>query len=161
MSLSTIAEVRDGRLALKVLRRKHSGDLLFAVDRVQMHRVVFGVLLSAYEVRQLVDFVQPYALLPARRAEPSAEQTLTFQGSHHRAPEYAQISTAINQAKNTTRSTNGSITVLPSLPEFTYLYTCPQCGSHAPSNFSVPSSDGLNLRLCPNCQCVYPVEKRG
>lgn len=158
MSFVRLSEVRRGRLVLKVLKRRHSDELLLAVDVVRMDRVVFGVLLSWPEVQSLFDFVRGDVQLPVLRMpveEPEQLGLEVFSGELSRAEIGMAIRVVSGAEEN--QSKRSAITVLPSLPEFRYVYTCPNCGCHVPSIFRVPSNDGERLRLCSNCQHVYEV----
>ena len=157
MSFGRIAETRDGRLALKVLKRRHSGELWLAVDTVRRGHVSFGVLLSWHEVRSVLDFAQELGLAIDRPQSGFPGERLSL-NSFQETLTRAEIEAAIHKtADNKEHQSTATITVLPSLPNFTYVYTCPKCGCHVPSDFSVPSDYGVRLRLCSNCQHVYPV----
>ena len=159
MSFTRIAVSRRGRLLLKVLKPRHSGELMLAVDTVRMNRLVLGVLLSWTEVHWLVEFVQGNTALPDRsRFQESEPQQLSLK-SFSDALAQAEIGMAIRDVSghDECQDKRPSITVLPSLPKFRYLYTCPRCGCHAPSIFRVPSNDDEKLRLCSNCKHVYEV----
>ena len=158
MSFVRLSEVRRGRLVLKVLKRRHSDEHLLAVDVVRMDRVVFGVLLSWPEVQSLFDFVRGDVQLPVLQVPVEQPEQLSL-GAFSGELSQAEIGLAIREASGVDGYQNGRnvITVLPSLPKFRYLYTCPRCGCHVPSIFRVPSDDGEQLRLCSNCQHVYKV----
>ena len=54
--------------------------------------------------------------------------------------------------------------VLPSMPEYRYVYTCPRCECHVVSNLRVVGEgmrpDGV---ICGHCECMYawrPPEQR-
>ena len=159
MTLTRIAGSRRGRLVLKVLKRRHSGELMLAVDTVRMNRLVLGVLLSWTEVRWLIEFVQGGIALPDRPQFQETEPQQLSPSQYADALARADISMAIRQASSHDERENkrAVITVLPSLPKFRYLYTCPHCGCHAPSIFRVPNNGDEELRLCSQCKHVYEV----
>ena len=160
MSLAKVSESRNGRLVLKVLKRRHSGERLLAVDVVRFDRVVFGVLLSWSEVQWLFDFVRGDVHLPELQGSLEEPVQLGLD-SFSSALSQAEIGGAICEASRVDGGRNGRtvITVLPTLPKFRYLYTCPRCRCHAQSIFRVPCNEGEQLRLCPNCRHVYEVKK--
>ena len=54
------------------------------------------------------------------------------------------------------------IRVLPSLPEFRYVYSCPRCGSHRGSMLKVDSGDSIErVKICGVCAHVYQDPKSG
>jgi len=159
MSLTRIAVSRRGRLLLKVLERRHTGELMLAVDTIRLNRLVLGVLLSWTEVRWLVEFVKGNNGLPDMPETQEAGPQQLSLSQYADALAQADISMAIREAssRDERESKRPVITVLPSLPKFRYLYTCPHCRCHAPSILRVPSNDGEKLRLCSNCKQVYEV----
>lgn len=147
--LERIVDIRRGDLILKVLRRLATGEFVFAVDKVVGNRRVWGPLFSEEDVRWLRDVVDKQVALEAGQCKNGYMRYAATIAPIDPVAR-AEIEGAIKQAQDE----ESDIRVLPIMPEFRYLHTCPQCGGHVASRLD--GFGGPGLKACSFCSRVYP-----
>lgn len=155
MTLTQLLELRKGSHNLRLFRSVESGGLFAAVDKVVGSTTIRGPFLSESDIRCLVDIVHRHKYIRARhwharaRALAMVQEPVAKQTSYEIQGAQLEIEEAIRR----TSEKSSPITVVPSLPKFTYTYTCCICGSHVESHLRL--APGSALKLCANCGYVH------
>ena len=163
MSLRKQFQLRKGTVSLGVFRSEHDGRVLVSFDKDFVSRRVKGPLFTEGEMYDLLEVIKDYDELESKVVHGRANRMLVpSPRQFDTAKAAAEIESAIAKAsrveQHEVRSSNVSapsvrITVIPSLPEFRYVYTCPRCSSHVARELGL--TGGLALLLCPICNYVY------
>jgi len=143
MAFSKLAEVRTGKLALKLLRSVESSGLFLAVDRVVDGRSVRGLFLSESDVRSFVGLFEEHGVVLARWSHSNRVRSARRLGGED---------AALQEETKKPSEKYSAITVLPTMPEYRYVFTCGVCGCHVRSRVGV--GPGVTLSVCRNCQHV-------
>jgi hypothetical protein len=88
-----------------------------------------------------------------RDLEVSSEEQST--STHINISAEDEIALAIEEARKAPGKKAPVITVLPTLPGFRYVHTCPHCDSHVARQLG--PTGGLALSMCPICNHVYRI----
>jgi len=167
MTLQKLIQLRQGTVALKVFKDAGSGKLLFSLDKDMGSRKVMGPLFAEDELYQVLDLMLDYDEWEsgAFHGKPNRRARGTAWVSDEEAVR-TEIQTAIEKAANETTPASREdeqtphqqtdIQVLPALPEYSYVHTCPACGCHVASGSILPG--GSVMTLCAWCSHVYYVE---
>ena len=162
MSIGVIKDVWAKEKSFKVLRVRETGRILIGVDRFDGVRRVKGPLLSEEDLMQLLGLMSEHSRtevlssLPGtkeRDLEVSSEEQST--STHINISAEDEIALAIAEARKAPGKKAPVITVLPTLPEFRYVHTCPHCDSHVARQLGL--TGGLALSMCPICNHVYRI----
>ena len=158
MAFKKLYEMHLGKVDLKLFRSVESKGLFIAVDKVVDGRTRRGPFLSEADVRLLVRLLARHkAPHPGERTDgPLLPKELPAEEMPSSPPENApaqlEIQEALAKARNQP-SKGGTITVLPSMPEYKYAHTCSICGCHAESLVRI--APGVAFKLCPACKNVH------
>lgn len=156
MTLTKLMEVQKGKRTLRLFRAVESGMLFVAVDKVVGARTIKGPFLSEHDLRGFLDIVNRHKEKRREwakfRAERQPEQALQSEAQvlHVDGATQLEIEEAICRARERQRT---KITVIPSLPKYTYCHTCKVCGCHIESHLRL--GPGTALKLCPSCGNVH------
>ena len=172
MTLHKLIQMRQGAVSMKVFREARSGGLLFSLDKDLGSRKLMGPLFAEEELYLLLDIMLDYDEWesgafhdqPNRRIR---NNTPVSSGSQESVQEEIQaaITEAVKEAtpwrkvradEGMASSSQATIQVLPSMPEYRYVYTCPNCRGHVASQSVL--SGGNIMSLCGWCDHVNHVE---
>jgi hypothetical protein len=171
MTLNKLIQLRQGVVSMKVFKDTGSGKLLFALDKDLGSRRVMGPLFAESELYELLDIMLDYDKWesgafhgkPNRRvlhqAVDLAEQEDVRNEIHTAIQKAAtsRLACAVDQTAGNMTHSGTRIQVLPTLPEYSYVHTCPKCGCHVAS-LSILPPGGSIMSLCGWCNHVYHVE---
>ena len=156
MTLIKLLEVQKGKRSLRLFRAVENGMLFVAVDKVVGTRTIKGPFLSERDLRCFLDIVnrhkdkrREWAKMRAGKDSEAAPEILGTV-RHDRGIAKLEIHEAIRRARGSKR---GEITVVPSMPKYTYCHTCSICGCHIESHLRL--GPGTALKLCPNCEHAH------
>ena len=156
MTLTKLLEVQKGKRSLRLFRATETGILFVAVDKIVGTRTIKGPFLSERDLKCFLDIVDRHKdkrrQWAKMRAGKSAKLDAEIPGPATYDPGTAQleIEEAIRKAREVQE---GRITVIPSLPKYTYCHTCSICGHHVEAHLLL--GPGTALKLCPNCNHVH------
>lgn len=172
MSLTKQIQLRKGTVSLSVFKGEEDGKVMVSLDKDFVSRRVKGPLFSEAEIYDLVEIIRDYDEWESRVVNGRANERLMAKTTipqrvssvgYDAAVAQREIEEAIrrvscerlggHQAAQAAIPSNGQarITVLPTLPKFRYLHTCPKCGCHVQSTLRLA---GATLRVCPACDRV-------
>ncbi len=151
MQFATLREIRRGSLVFRILRSLADGKRFVAVDRWERGALVHGPLISERNFGRLWRLIGDH-VTPGFGAPNTSLETLADRPSNR-----DKIQDAIQEASVRDEATSGgAITVLPSMPEYRYVNTCPDCGCHVASFGRL--GVGSNVKVCSGCGHVYPAQ---
>jgi hypothetical protein len=155
MALAKLIEVQRGRLSLRLFRSTDTSKFFLAVDKMVNGRRFRGPFFSEADVRCLVDLLDKHKHLRHRETKHEDRQSsgMATQGGTSVKYDRVEAQLEIAEAIRRVYKRGSSITVLPSMPKFTYRHTCCVCGSHVTSRLNL--SGGVALELCPSCEHVH------
>ena len=160
MTLAKLLEVQRGKRSLRLFRSVESGTLFMAVDKVVGTRRIRGPFLSESDIRCLVDLLDRHRPTHLWRSEHRARWLVgeraqpTEHISYDATTAQLEIEQAIRRArKGRPVQKRSAITVVPSIPKYTYCHTCSVCGCHIESTLRL--GPGAALKVCPNCEHVH------
>jgi hypothetical protein len=169
MTLQKLIQLRQGTVAIKVFRDDGAGKLLFSLDKDLGSRKVLGPLFAEDELYLLLGIMLDYDEwesgafhgIPNRRVRgKTAMPNKDAARSEIQAAiaEVARVEASASVAAEEDRKLlqHNGIQVLPSLPEYSYVHTCPKCGCHVASRPILPG--GGVMSLCAWCNHVDSIE---
>ena len=160
MTLTKLLEVQQGKRSLRLFRASETDALFVAVDKTVGARTIKSPLLSERDLRCFIDIVNRHKAKRREWVRLRAGKFLTggtkIPGPATYDPAIAQLE--IEEAIRRTRERRpeherGRITVIPSMPKYTYCHTCSICGCHIEAHLRL--GPGTALKLCPNCEHVH------
>lgn len=162
MTLTKLLEVQQGKRSLRLFRAIETGVLFLAVDKTVGTRTIKGPFLSERDLRCFIDIVnrhkakrREWVRLRTRKVL-KADTEIPVPVTYDLGTAQLEIEEAIRKArggKHDREVQDGRITVIPSLPKYTYCHTCSICGHHVEAHLLL--GPGTALRLCPNCSHVH------
>ena len=162
MSLRKRFQLRNGSVSLSAFQSETDGKVLLSLDKDAGSRRIKGPLFQETELYDLYALIKDYDEWESGVIHGNPLRLLTPAPAHDPALAAAEIGQAIQHASaipteqpvpNIAVAPQTAITVLPSLPEFRYLHTCPKCGLHGTSRLRL--SDGVSLNRCIACDHIY------
>ena len=156
MQLETLKELRRGCLVFKVLRSQGDGRRFVAVDRWNGGAVVRGPLLLER------NFWRLWRVLGRDRASLSGgsdswDSLFSLDKGALSRREGGSPEVLEGGVAEAAPVSSPGITVLPVMPEYRYVHTCPQCGCHVASYAQV--SVGVCIKVCSGCGYGYSVSE--
>jgi hypothetical protein len=165
MSLRKQFQLRKGTVSLGVFKDEHDGKVLVSFDKDFVSRRVKGPLFTEGEMYDLIEVIKDYDEWESTVVHGKANRALAAGPQFDTAETSDEIQAAILQASkvepkagqqsNPVVTSAAKITVVPSLPKFRYVYTCPRCAGHVARPLGLPS--GAALLICSFCTYVYKV----
>jgi len=162
MSLKKRIQLRNGSVSLSVFLSETDGKALFSLDKDFVGKRVKGPLFQETELYNLHTLIKDYDEWesgvihgnPLRRLSPTPTHDPTLAAAEiGQAIQHASVIPTEQPVQKRTVTPKTTITVLPSLPQFRYLYTCPKCGLHGTSRLRL--SDGVSMNRCIACNHIY------
>jgi len=160
MSLVKLVEIEKGWLTFRVFRMKSEAVFFGAIDEERDGRTKRSPLMTVRDLRCLLDLLDGQQRVLSRRIETRVRQTQVF------ATEGAVVLPGIaeetrDEIESAIRRVQGrntsSITVLATMPEYRYAYTCEVCGCHLSSHLRLYG--GSVLKICANCGYEPPASE--
>jgi len=166
MTLNKLIQLRQGVVSMKIFRDEVSGRLLFSLDKDMGSRRLMGPLFAEDELYQILDIMLDYDEWEsgafhgkpnrrAHRAMAAASEDAVRGEIAAAIGEVKKVATTSLHMESVTSRDPASIQVLPSLPEYTYIHTCPKCSCHVTSQSILPGNNVLSL--CGWCGYVYHI----
>jgi hypothetical protein len=152
MSLVKLVEIEKGWLTFRVFRMKSEAVFFGAIDEERDGRSKRSPLMTVRDLRCLLDLLERQQRVLSRRIETRVRQTQVFATEgvvvvpKIEEETRSEIERAIKKVQG--RNTS-SITVLPTMPDYQYVYTCEVCGCHLSSHLRLYG--GSVLKMCANC----------
>ena len=155
MALTKLIEVQRGRLSLRLFRSTDTRMFFLAADKMVNGRRIRGPFFSEADVRCLVDLLDKHKHFRNRETRHEDRQSCGKGDEGAPRVKYDRVEAQLEIAEAIRRvyKKRSRITVLPSMPKFTYRHTCCVCGSHITSRLNL--SGGVALELCPSCEHVH------
>ena len=158
MSLRKVFQIRRGTVSLGILKAEEDGKIMLSLDKDFVSRRVKGPLFSETELSDVAELISEYEEWESRAVRTKQPDADSPQDSYRRMLTNLEIDRAIELAREADvqpqlKKGEVRITVLPTMPEYRYLHTCPKCGCHVASHLRLPG--GSCLKLCPNCETAY------
>ena len=164
MVLRKELHLATGLVSMSVFRGEMDNHVLIALDKESMGRRIKGPLFSEEDLYDLVELIKDYDEWESKALYGKANCRLVP------APEQAsqlaveEIQSAITEVQTLIQDPEGakqqkgaaSITEIPTMPDFRYVHTCPQCGCHIQSRLLMPG--GAKIYLCPACEHVHAIK---
>ena len=156
MTLTKLLEVQKGKRSLRLFRASETDALFVAVDKTVGARTIKSPLLSERDLRCFIDIVNRHKAkrrewVRLRTRKPfEAGTEIPMPATYDLGTAQLEIEEAIRKAREVQE---GRITVIPSLPKYTYCHTCSICGHHVEAHLLL--GPGTALKLCPNCNHVH------
>ena len=161
MSLMKRIQLRTGSVSLSIFQSETDGKALFSFDKDFVGKRIKGPLFQETELYDLHTLIKDYDEWesgvihgnPLRRLspQPTYDPALTA-AEIGQAIQHASVIPAAQPGQSRVTAPKSAITVLPSLPKFRYLYTCPKCGLHGMSRLRL--SDGVSMNRCIACDHI-------
>ena len=162
MSLKKISQIRKGTVSLTIFRGEDDNKILVSFDKDFVSRRIKGPLFSETEMYDLIDIIRDYDETESTTFHGKAFHRICSPEPHkYQAPEKTQLTTIAETntpQDNNQRKSPPKITVIPTMPKYRYLHTCPKCNCHTASYLNLSGSTAL--KLCSNCEHVYNEAKR-
>lgn len=163
MSLRRIEQLRKGTIALSVFQSEEDGKVLLSVDKDFVSRRVKGPLFSHEELGDLLELMDDYTHNAPTRPRMTGMAPVLPAADYCAQIAQAEIAGAVGETarKDVVEVQNtfcGAITVLPTLPKFRYVHTCPHCQCHVQSTLRIGATE---LRFCSGCERVESVYVNG
>ena len=159
MSLRKIEQLRKGTMALSVFRSEENGKVLLSIDKDFAGRRINGPFLSEKELDDLVELMDDYTHNAPTRSCSTGMAPMVPTADYCGQIAQAEILGAVSEASRkepveAPTASCGAITVLPTLPKFRYIHTCPHCQCHIQSTVRIGATE---LRFCSGCERVESV----
>ena len=164
MVLRKHIQMRKNKLSLSVFQAEEDGKVFLSIDKDFVSRRIKGPLFTEQELADILWLIEDYneweskgiPRTPANEHStnsPPAYDTKLAQSEIRDAISAVTTNIVANSTKNGPHESTPRITILPTMPEYTFLHTCKWCGSHAPSFPLGPT--GGRIRICSHCNHAY------
>ena len=155
MALRKHIQMRKNKLSLSVFQAEEDGKVLLSIDKDFASRRIKGPLFTEQELGDILWLIEDYNEWESKGIHriPADEQSKGNLPGYNMELAQAEIRSAIAAVQQTEAAGNHEardngqnaprITILPTMPEFTYIYTCRRCGCHIASQLLVPGGSRL------------------
>lgn len=163
MALRKIEQLRKGTMALSVFQSEEDGKVMLSVDKDFVSRRIKGPLFSQKELGDLIELMDDYTHNAPTRPRSTGTGLMAPTADYCAQIAQAEIAGAVGEAARkkvieVPAASCGMITVLPTLPKFRYIHTCPHCQCHIQSTLRIGATE---LRFCSGCERVESVSVGG
>ena len=160
MSFVKLVEIEKGWLTFRVFRMKPQALFFGAIDEERGGKSKRSPLMTVSDLKCLLDLLEGQQRLPSRRIQTRARQTQVLAAEKDKSFSGGKEETR-NEIERAIRKVRGqntsSITVVPTLPEYHYAYTCEVCGCHLSSHLRLYG--GSVIKICANCGYEPPASE--
>ena len=157
MGLQKELFLRQGAVSMSVFRGDMDGRILVALDKEYTDRRIKGPLFSERDIYDLVEMIRDYDEWESKAMHGKPNRLLKDEDPRPDATAVLEVGQAIAVARaippkkgDDGGERRAAITVIPSLPAFSYSHTCSRCGCHIESRLVI--APGVGVSICPGCE---------